>query len=56
MPMHGIFDCTKKEKETKKEEEETKKKKKKKKAKCFYMIASVFSKKCGSFMMYLFRW
>jgi len=33
-----------------------KKKKEQKESKCSYMIASVFSKRCESYMMSIFRW
>ena len=41
--MHDIFVCAQKEKK--------KKKKKQKESKYFYMIASVFSRRCESYMM-----
>ena len=41
--MHDIFVCAQKEKK--------KKNKKQKESKYFYMIASVFSRRCESYMM-----
>ena len=49
MPMHDIFDSVKNKKI--KMEKEKEKNKKKKELKCFYIIASVFSRRCESNMM-----
>ena len=49
MPIHDIFDCAQKKK--KKNKKKKKEAKRKKKSKCFYMIVSVFPRRCESYMM-----
>ena len=44
MPMHNIFDCAQKKKKKKR-------KKRQKEIICVYMIASMFSRKCESYMI-----
>ena len=50
--MQDIFNCTEKKKKKEKEKE----KKKQKYSKYFYMIASVFFRRCKSYMMQLLKW
>ena len=49
VPMHDIFHCA--QMKNSKENEWKKKKKKQKETKCFYMIASMFSRRCESYIL-----